>query len=102
MFDDFHLIVIFIDYLCLAALIDKDPAQPHFKHRALKGFGEFVGWAGVGIELGVDDLEDFVGEATIEAVVDLLAIPFGEGIGVGCGGVDDFGHQSLNPLRQFV
>lgn len=91
-FEPLDLIVIFIYHLCFAALIHKDPAKPHFKRRALKGFGEFVGRPGVGVKLGMDDLEYFVGEATIEAVVDLLAIPFGEGIGVGGGGVDYFGH----------
>ena len=71
-------------------------------------FGEGVGGGGVVVELGEKNGEDFSGDATVEAVIDLGAFPGGEGGWVGLIGFNDphlahsFEPRERDVLRQYL
>jgi hypothetical protein len=70
-------------------LVDQDATYPHFQYGTLEGFRELICPRGVFVELRVDGIEYVLGYTAIEAVVDHVGVPRGEGGQVGFVGFND-------------
>lgn len=88
-FEHFDLVIEVINDLGFLLLVDADPTAAHLEGGGLQGLGELVGLVGDVVELGFHPVEAFAGDAAVEAVVNLVALPLVEEIGgEGFGGVD--------------
>lgn len=90
-FEKIKLVIEFIEDLGLSVFVDEDPAEAHLEGGPLEVPREAIGCSGVFVKLGENFVEDFGGDATVDAIVN--EIPFGlcsQVLREDCRGVNDF------------